>query len=155
MPQVTHPLLARALVALVVAVGAQGAFAAETQVRVSVNVAKHARLQVISQPGAVVVTMADIQRGYVDVPAAAQVAVQANTPGYLLEFGSEGDFIRQIVVRGLGTEVQLSPAGGLVTQPAPAGNVKATLALGFRFILSESAQPGAYAWPMRIGALPL
>jgi hypothetical protein len=147
-------LLAHVLVAVALACGAQACLAGETQVKVSVTVAKHASLRVVSQPGAVVVTAADIQRGYVDVPVAAQVAVQSNTPGYLLDFASEGDFMRQIVVRGLGADVQLSPAGGVVTQTAP-GNVKTTLALGFRFVLSDGAQPGAYPWPMRLAAQPL
>jgi hypothetical protein len=152
MAHTTHRVVALALVALAT-LGAQSALAAEAQVKVSVTIARHAKLQVLSQPGAVVVTAADIQRGYVDVPP-TQVAVQANTGGYLLDFASEGDFMRQIVVRGLGAEVQLSPSGGLVTQTA-AGNVKTTLALGFRFVLSDTAQPGTYPWPMRLAAQPL
>jgi hypothetical protein len=130
------------------------AAADEAKLTVTATVLKRASLKVLAQPTAVVVTAADIARGYVDVAAPAHVAVQSNTPGYLLDFASVGDFMRQIVVRGLGADVQLSPAGGLVTQTAP-GNVKTTLALGFRFVLSETAQPGAYPWPMRLAAQPL
>jgi len=32
---------------------------------------------------------------------------------------------------------------------------KAVLALGFRFVLSESARQGVYAWPMRMSVTPL
>ena len=54
------------------------------------------------QPASLVVTAADLARGYVDVPAASQVAIQSNTSGgYMLEFASQGDFMRQILVHGL------------------------------------------------------
>lgn len=129
----------------------------EARVTVSATILKHASLKVLAQPSSVVVTAADIARGYVDVPAAAQVAIHSNTPeGYILEFAAQGDFMRQIEVRGLGSDVQLSPAGGLVTQrPAGTGVTKTILALGFRFLLSESAQQGTYPWPMRVSVAPL
>jgi hypothetical protein len=130
---------------------------AQAQVKVSVSILKRASLQVLAQPSSVTVTAADLARGYVDVPAASQVAVRSNAPaGYLLEFASQGDFMRQILVRGLDTDVQLSPAGGMVSQRgASKGVTKTTLALGFRFLLSESAQEGTYAWPMRLAVVPL
>jgi hypothetical protein len=130
---------------------------ADTKVTVSATILKRASLQVLAQPSSVLVTAADIARGYVDVPAASQVAVRSNAPaGYLLEFASQGDFMRQILVRGLETDVQLSPAGGMVSQRAAGkGVTKATLALGYRFLLSESAQEGTYAWPMRLSVVPL
>lgn len=144
--------------AAALAFGVTGAQAGgTTQLEVNVTVLKHTNFQVLSQPAVVVVTAQDLARGYVDVPAATQVAVRSNTrDGYLLEFASQGDFLRQIVVRGLDTEVQLSPEGGLVTQRGAAtGVTRATLALGFRFLLSASAQPGTYAWPMRVTAASL
>jgi hypothetical protein len=130
---------------------------AETKLTVSATILKRASLQVLAQPSSVLVTAADLARGYVDVPTASQVAVRSNAPaGYLLEFASQGDFMRQIVVRGLETDVQLSPAGGMVSQRASGkGVTKTTLALGFRFLLSESAQEGTYAWPMRLSVVPL
>lgn len=130
---------------------------ADTRLTVSATILKRASLQVLAQPSSVLVTAADVARGYVDVPAAAQVAVRSNAPaGYLLEFASQGDFMREIVVRGLETDVQLSPAGGMVSQRGTGkGVTKTTLALGFRFLLSESAQEGTYAWPMRLSVVPL
>ena len=130
---------------------------ADTKLTVTATILKRASLQVLAQPSSVLVTAADLARGYVDVPAASQVAVRSNAPaGYLLEFASQGNFMRQILVRGLETEVQLSPAGGMVSQRAASkGVTKSTLALGFRFFLSESAQEGTYAWPMRLSVVPL
>lgn len=128
----------------------------EAKLLVTATVLKRASLQVLNQPSSVVVTAADIARGYVDVPAPAQVAISSNTSqGYVLEFASQGDFMRQILVRGLGTDVQLSPAGGTVVQNSTgAGVIRTTLSLGFRFFLSDTARQGTYAWPMRLSVLP-
>lgn len=129
----------------------------EAKLLVSATVLKRATLQVLAQPSSVVVTAADIERGYVDVPVPAQVAIQSNTRhGYQLEFSSEGDFMQQILVRGLNNDLQLSPAGGVVTQqPTPGGVTNTVLALGFRFLLSESARQGTYTWPVRLSVKPL
>ena len=129
----------------------------ETKLMVTATVLKRATLKTLAQPSSVVVTAADIARGYVDMPAAAQLAIQNNSlGGYLLEFAAQGDFMRQIMVKGLGNDVQLSPAGGAVMQPSTGSGVtRTTLALGFRFVLSESAREGIYAWPMRLSVTPL
>lgn len=153
----TPRVLAALALAMGMAFGSSAALAGEAEVTVGVTILKHTSVQVLSQPASVVVTAEDIARGYVDVPAATHVAVRSNTPqGYLLEFASQGDFMRQIVVRGLDAEVQLTPEGGLVAQRGSAsGTTRATLALGYRFMLSSSAQQGTYAWPMRVAALPI
>ena len=129
----------------------------EAKLQVSATVLKHASLQVLAQPASVVVTADDIARGYVDVPMPAQVAVQSNTQGgYMLMFDSQGEFLRQTLVKGLDTEVQLGASGGGVAQRAAGrGMSKTVLALGFRFVLSESARQGVYAWPMRMSVTPL
>lgn len=134
------------------------AYAGETTLGVAVTVSKRTTLTVVAQPSFVVVTPADIANGYVDVPFPAQLAVQSNSrEGYLLEFASHGDFMRQILVRGLGTDVQMSPGGGVVARAASHGHgvTRATLNLGFRFVLSESAKEGTYPWPMRLSVAPI
>jgi len=136
---------------------AQTAGPGQARLTVKATILKHASLKMLAQPSALVVTPADIARGYVDVPLGAQVAVQSNSPGgYLLEFAAEGEFMRRILVRGLGSDVQLSRSGGFVAQrPAGGGMSKATLALGFRFFLSDSVRQGTYPWPMRLSVAPL
>ena len=129
----------------------------EVRLSVTATVLKHASLKVLAQPASVVITAADISRGYVDVPSPAQVAIQSNSQeGYMLMFASEGGFMRQTLVRGLGHDVQLDMAGGGIARgPEGRGMAKATLDLGFRFVLSESAQQGVYPWPMRLSVTPL
>lgn len=133
------------------------ATADQARVSVSATVLKHASLKVLAQPTSVVITAEDVARGYVDVAAPAQVAIRSNSPrGYLLAFANEGDFMREILVTGLSTDVQLSSAGGAVMQPAArAGVTKAQLQLGFRFILSDAAHAGTVAWPLHLSVTPL
>jgi len=124
---------------------------------VTATIAKRATLKVLAQPAAVVVTAADIARGWVEVPGRAQVTIRSNSPaGYMLAFASEGDFVRQMRVRGLGNEVQIGPGGGVVPLGGSAQSVtQATLELGFRFELAADAQQGTYAWPVQISVTPI
>ncbi len=146
---------------LIVALGAlmaTPALADDAQkLSVMATVAKRATLKVLAQPTAVVVSAADVQRGYVDVPVPAHVAVQSNSvSGYLLEFASHGNFMKQTVVKGLANDVQVGPSGGAVMQPSDgAGVTKVNLALGFRFMLAESTQHGTYPWPMQMSVSAL
>lgn len=127
----------------------------EVKMRVSATVLGKASLQVMSQPSMVVVTQADIARGYVDVAAPSQIAIESNSrSGYVLEFANDGDFMRQILVKGLASDVQLSPSGGTVVQPT-SGVTKTTLALGYRFVLAQSTQQGTYPWPVRLAVTAL
>ncbi len=129
----------------------------EAKLTVTAAVMKRASLKVLAQPAAVMITTDDIARGYVEVPAPAQVAIQSNSPsGYLLEFATEADFMRHILVKGLDTDVQVGPLGGAVMQPSSGSGVtRVTLALRFRFELSESARQGTYSWPIRLSVAPL
>jgi hypothetical protein len=135
--------------------GSAPADSQQAKLTVSATVLKRATLKVVAQPSSVVVTASDLARGYVDVPASAHLEIRSNTPdGYLLEFASEGGFLREILVTGLASQVQLSPAGGMVMQPSDGARVT-TLHLGFRFFLAQSAGTGTYAWPMRVFVTPI
>lgn len=137
--------------------GVPAATAGDVKLTVTATVLKHASLNVLAQPSSVVVTEADIARGYVDVPTPTQVAIKSNTSGgYMLAFASQGDFMRQILVRGLSSDVQVGPAGGAIMQSSTgSGMTRTTLDLGFRFVLAESAHQGTYPWPMRLSVTPL
>ena len=129
-----------------------------SQLGVTATVVKRASLQVTQQPSSVVVTAADLARGYVDVAGPAEVTIRSNSlSGYVLSFSSQGDFFRQIVVKGLEQDMRLEAAGGMVTQGAGGESLRKTtsLELVFRFLLSESARQGVYAWPLHLSVAPL
>lgn len=123
---------------------------------VSATIAKRATLKVLAQPASLLVTDADLTRGYVEVASPVQVAVQSNsTAGYLLVFESLGDLVSNAQVRGLGDDIQLGASGVVPRAAAGAGVGRATHNLVFRFMLSSSAQLGRHAWPMQISVLPM
>jgi hypothetical protein len=130
---------------------------ASTKLMVSATILKHAHLKILSQVAAVRITQADIQRGYADVPTGSRLEIHSNSPdGYVLMFESQSDFVRETQVKGLGNTVQLSAQGGVVSQTQLGGRLtRITVDLGFRFLLSENAQPGTYAWPLRVSVMPL
>ena len=150
-------LLGVALMGLSLTPALAVADASEAKLAVSATVMKHASLKVLAQPASVIVTAADVARGYVDVSSPSRVAIQSNSlSGYMLMFATEGEFLRQTLVGGLGNDVQLDGAGGGIARSAEGpGMSKATLALVFRFMLSESARQGVYAWPMRLSVAAL
>jgi hypothetical protein len=122
---------------------------------VSATVLKRASLQVLAQPSAVTVSAADIERGYVDVPTSARLAVRSNSPdGFMFEFVSQGEFVRGLRVKGLGAELQMGPGGGFVRHiSGPFRNQ--VLDLTFRIDLSSAARPGVYPWPVRMAVIVL
>lgn len=134
----------------------QSAHAWDGSLNISASVLKHVSMQVVARPDSVVVTADDLARGYVDVPGTAQFTVRSNTSdGYLLVFTSSSDFFDQALVSGLESDVQLGPNGGDIAQNAIGKGLASTaLGLGFRFVLSASAQQGVYAWPMGVSAAP-
>jgi hypothetical protein len=74
----------------------------------------------------------------------------------LLTFDNQGEFISQILVKGLANDVQMGGAGGGVAQNTVGqGMRRAQLNLGFRFVLAPSVQGGVYPWPVRMSVTPL
>jgi len=131
-----------------------GTTVASAKVSITATVLEHTSMQVLAQAQELVVTNADVARGYVEVPAATRISVKTNNPvGYLLAFEAVSGlplFDSMHVIVG-GTEVQLSPAGGWVPQPYVRGGI--TQDVTYRFVLSKNAQPGTYGWPLMISAL--
>jgi hypothetical protein len=62
--------------------------------------------------------------------------------------------VRGLRVKGLGAELQMGPAGGLVRHMGgPFRNQ--VLDLTFRIELSSAARPGVYPWPVRVAVTVL
>lgn len=135
---------------------AAAAGGSEAKLTVSATIRQYAYLRVIAQPTSVVVTAADLRRGYVDANAPMRVAVKSNSAGYMLIFAGHGEFVRQIRVRGLDNEVQMGPSGGAISQSGYLrGITDSALDLSFRFELSAGAEEGVYPWPMQLSVVPL
>jgi len=125
-----------------------------TKITVTATVLARASIRILHQAPELVVTNADISRGYVEVSAASRIEVRNNSQtGYLLAFEGLAAPFREVYVQGLGNEVQISSGIGWVHQQYTKGTV--TTELSYRFVLAENAEPGTYAWPLAISAQPL
>jgi hypothetical protein len=112
-------------------------------------------MKVVYQTSELVITQADILRGYIDIPIAAHIEIQNNNlSGYLVVFGGLSEPFKEVLVKGLGKEVQVSSDGGWIAQPYN-GRDPLMVELSYRFILSENVQPGTYAWPLTISVSPI
>lgn len=128
--------------------------AASARIEVRATVAARTTVNVLRQVPTLVVTNADVARGYVEVADASRIEVRSNRPdGYFLAFDVAPGLVRAVTVRGLGRDVQVEPGGALVEQP-PARRAQ-VLDLSFRFQLADGARPGTYAWPVSISTPPI
>jgi hypothetical protein len=109
----------------------------------------------IFQKPEIIVTLADLRKGYVEVKEASIFEVESNCPeGYLLAFqGSLGPY-QEIHVQGLSTPLQLESNNALIHQPY-SDKKKETFSLSYRLILRPEIDPGTYAWPYIISVQPL
>lgn len=150
------PRLIAALLCGVAALAAQPVVAQPTEHRVmltvSATVLPRTRLQVSSVPDSIVVTEADLSRGYVDVPTPLSLSVWSNVAaGARLVFSSVGDYILQANVEGLAQPLVLGPGTGSVLVPRDSHRAGSTdLQLRFRVYLARNTPPGVHPWPFRI-----
>jgi hypothetical protein len=124
-------------------------------IAVSAFVAPHAQLTVLSQPAMLSVTAADIERGYIDVPAASRIEVRSNSrDGFMLAFDPLANMFSEVQISGLGAAVELGTEGGTVVQRTNSRQ-PVLLQLGYRFVLAGRLRPGSYAWPIALSARAL
>ena len=115
---------------------------------VSAVIPKSAQLAVRDQPTTFAVTQADIARGYVDISAGPQLEVKTNSrEGLQIGFFASDETVRAVELRRGGSSLLL---GG-----APRGTMTHRVALDYRLLLSPTARPGVYAWPVQVVATPL
>lgn len=127
---------------------------ASASVAVSARVLPRTVGSVESSETRLLITAADLQRGYLDVSLATRLRVTSNEPnGYLLVFDFSPDVIRSIIVRGLGTDAKVSASGGWIPQPYTGPETKA-FDLSYRLLLAGNASAGSYSWPVSVSVNP-
>ncbi len=114
-------------------------------------------MELISQARELIVTNADIQQGFINIPTASRINVKSNNPaGYLLTFkvmSGPYPLFSSVQVNVGGREILLPPTGGWVPQPYVRGG--AVLDISYHFVLSEHARPGTYTWPLMVSVSPM
>jgi len=121
------------------------------QTTVGEMAAAYATLKVVYQAPELVVTQADILRGYAEVTSASRIEIRSNVFFFLRFSGLQGPF-KEVQIRGFGKDVLVDTEGSYLFLPDIRGFV--TFELTYRFILSRDAEPGTYAWPLEISAHP-
>ncbi|MBZ5637264.1 MAG: hypothetical protein LAO51_00755 [Acidobacteriia bacterium] len=119
-------------------------------VAVGARVVSSARLETVRSVRALTLTPEDVGRGYVEIEHATSVVVKTNSPtGYFLEVEIASEMIRGAQVLGLPGGAFVASDDGRVIRPTR-GPLVERLDLGFRFELSQRAEPGVYPWPVSL-----
>jgi len=121
------------------------------QTTVGETAAAYATLKVVYQAPELVVTQADILRGYVEVTSASRIEIRSNVFFFLKFSGLRGPF-KGVQIQGFGKDVLVDAEGSSLFLPDIRGF--ATFELTYKFILSRDAELGTYAWPLAISAHP-
>ena len=126
-----------------------------TKLTVMARVAAFFRLQVQHQATGLSITQQDIERGYVEAPAASRFSVSTNSPGnYVIDFRPNSDVFRAVQINGLNRVVELSADGGTVVANASQVGTM-THELTYRFVLHPQVSAGDYPWPLTLAVHPL
>jgi len=121
-------------------------------IRVNAVVLARTQLKPLRQPAMLVVTQADVRRGYVEVSGASLFEIWNNNPaGCVLTFASSDFPFREAVVTVMGREIIVYPTGGMIVMPVRG---RQQITLDYRFVLTNEAQPGTYAWPLSVSVNP-
>jgi hypothetical protein len=140
--------IALSLPVTVEAAGSTASFSATASVK------KVARLTVLHQQSQMVITSENIAQGYLEVPAASSVEIRnSSLSGYMIAFELQEGPFQQVIISGLGTELQINSGSGWLLKPH--SNGPEVLELTYRFILPSDTNPGAYPWPLRISAVAI
>jgi len=124
---------------------------ASATMAISVQVIGRTLLTVGSQPASVEVTQSDIQRGYIDVPAAVAFQVRSNArEGYSLQFEPVSGPFAQAKVTWENSTAAIGADGSWLTHGYQQGTMAGRLDV--RLVLAAGATPGSYSWPVRFAA---
>jgi hypothetical protein len=113
-----------------------------------------ARVKVLYQQPQMVITEKDIAMGYIEMQAASRLEVRnTSQSGYMILFEIQDGPFRDVLIRGLGTDLHIGQGNGWLVKPHVRG--PELLELTYRFVLMADASPGAYPWPVQISAMAI
>lgn len=124
--------------------------AASKAIAVSATVTANAVMQVEYQAQQLVVTPADVARGYCDAPAASRVRVSSNSrTGYFISILSRLAIFKSVRIDTPDASAQIGREGGAIAQHGRHGKDLLTQ-MTYRFTLAEGVAPGTYPWPLAL-----
>lgn len=121
---------------------------------VSAHVIARAVVSVERDLGGVHVTPADLERGFVDLPAPVELRVRTNSRrGYVLQFNNLSEAFTAIELRGNDVRIYVAEESYLQRTAVAGGGDR--LVLSARVWLRPGSTPGRYDVPMMVQANPL
>lgn len=124
------------------------------QMTVSTRVIARAVVTVDLQPAAIVVTVEDVARGYVELTQPIQVRVRTNSRnGYVLQAEKTTEAFSTIELTNETTSMSVSSHETWLQRPYVAGGD--VMSLRARLYLAPGTMPGAQAVPVAFSATPI
>jgi hypothetical protein len=124
--------------------------AASKSIAVSAVVTANAVMQVEYQAQQLVVTAADVARGYCDAPAASRIRVSSNSRlGYLISVFTRVPIFKSVRVEMPDASAQIGGDGGSIAQHGRHGKELVT-EMTYRFMLADGVVAGTYPWPLQL-----
>jgi hypothetical protein len=121
-------------------------------VTVSAKVAGRLTQTPVQQVRVLTINRADVEKGYVDVPAGTVLHVKSNErEGYFLHFHVDGLLIKEALLNINGQNVSVPMGNGLIHRPFT-GSHGETLNMAYRLYLHPTTEPGTYPWPVAVAA---
>jgi len=108
-------------------------------------------LNILYQIPDLVVTNADVVKGFVEVKSASRIEIKSNV-FFFLSFNGLKEPFERVYISGFGKKILVDKEGSSILLPDLRGF--ATFELNYKFILSKDAQPGTYSWPVTISSHP-
>jgi hypothetical protein len=128
--------------------------AASRSIAVSAFVTANAVVQVEYQAQQLVVTEADVARGYCDAPAASRLRVSSNSrAGYLISIFNRLPIFKSVRVDMPDASAQISRDGGSIAQRRHGKEMLTQMT--YRFMLADGVGPGTYPWPLQLDVRPI
>ena len=128
--------------------------AASRSIAVSAFVTANAVVQVEYQAQQLVVTEADVARGYCDAPAASRLRVSSNSrAGYLISIFNRLPIFKSVRVDMPDASAQISRDGGSIAQRRHGKEMLTQMT--YRFMLADGVGPGTYPWPLALDVRPI
>ena len=148
-----RPTSTLALLTALLFVPALSAESVSGQMRVSVQVMARVNVRLEAQPAQVVVTSADVKRGYLDLPAPIVFHAQTNSrQGYLLQVSNGSTDFSEVQLSFAQAAINVAQESWIARPYVPGGEV---VSMNARLRLSSNLAPGSYPLPISISATPL
>ncbi len=113
------------------------------------------KYEFLYQQNNLVITSADIERGFIDINNGVIINVKTNSlNGYMLNIAFDSTLFNEIIISDENISSPVKEGFGELHMPFH-GKSYLTKELTFRFYFSANTEPGTYQWPVAIAAIAI